>query len=232
MPNNQFQSVNVQRGPSVAEQVFYFLHEQILTLELPPGTKLSEADVSQQMNVSRQPVREAFFRLSRLGFLLIRPQRATVVLPISETEVLQAMYIRCALESEVVRNAIEIISDEHLNELSDLLDQQQKAVVDADKILFHKLDDRFHKKICAAANAEFVWTLIKEKKAHMDRVRYLTLDVGAKKALDEHRVIFDAIQSKNSTRAVELLREHLSRIKIDLPRIRQEHEQYFAKEAE
>ena len=232
MANIQLQSINTRRGPTVAEQVFDYLHERILMLELPPGTKLSEVEVSRQMDISRQPVREAFFRLSQLGFLLIRPQRATVVRPISESDVLQAMYVRSALEMEVIRNAIEIVTDDQLAELSTLLDEQQQAVTTSDKILFHTLDDRFHKKICEAANAGFVWTLIKEKKAHMDRVRYLTLEAGAKIALDEHRVIFDALQSKKSDQAVALMREHLSRIKIDLPRIRQEHAQYFSTEPE
>lgn len=164
MANIQLKSISTQRVPTVSEQVFNYLHERILTLELPPGTKMSEIEVSKQMDISRQPVREAFFRLSQLGFLLIRPQRATVVQTISETEVLQAMYIRAALEIEVVRNATELITADQLKTLSDLLDQQQQAISDADKILFHTLDDRFHKNICIAADAEFVWTLIKEKK--------------------------------------------------------------------
>lgn len=232
MESMQLKSISTQRVPTVSEQVFNYLHKRILTLELPPGTKMSEVEVSKQMNISRQPVREAFFRLSQLGFLLIRPQRATVVQSISETEVLQAMYIRAALEIEVVRNAIELITTDQLKTLSDLLDQQQQAISDTDKILFHTLDDQFHKNICIAANAEFVWTLIKEKKAHMDRVRYLTLEFNAQNSLNEHKIILDAIRSKNSVLAVDAVRKHLSRIKIDLPRIRQEHEQYFKKDAE
>lgn len=86
-----------RRVPSVSDQVFHALHEKILTCALPPRSKLSEADIARQMAISRQPVREAFFRLSQLGFLLIRPQRATIVRPISVMEVLQAMYIRRAL---------------------------------------------------------------------------------------------------------------------------------------
>lgn len=232
MESMQLNSIITQRAPTVSEQVFNYLHKRILTLELPPGTKMSEVEVSKQMNISRQPVREAFFRLSQLGFLLIRPQRATVVQTISETELLQAMYIRAALEIEVVRNATERITADQLKNLFDLLGQQQQAISDGDKILFHTLDDLFHKYICIAANAEFVWTLIKEKKAHMDRVRYLTLEFNAQDSLNEHKVILDAIQSKNSGLAVEAMRKHLSRIKVDLPRIRQENEQYFSKAAE
>lgn len=66
----------------------------------------------------------------------------------------------------------------------------------------------------------------------MDRVRYLSLEFNTDIALEEHKIILDAIQSKNSVLAVDAVRKHLSRIKIDLPRIRQEHEEYFSKAAE
>jgi DNA-binding GntR family transcriptional regulator len=81
------------------------LHSQILLLELPPGTKMSEVEVAKALGVSRQPVRDAFYRLSKLGFLSIRPQRATLVSQISSTAVLQARFVRNALEAETVRTA-------------------------------------------------------------------------------------------------------------------------------
>lgn len=228
----QIQSIAPPRATSVAEQVFDALHEQILTFALPPGTKISEVEVSKQMGISRQPVREAFFRLSQLGFLLIRPQRATIVRQISSAEVLQAMYIRAALETEVVREAAKSMGTDDLEHLSFLLDKQEIASKAVDKIQFHLLDDAFHKMICDATGAGFVWTLIKEKKTHMDRVRYLSLSFGAELALSEHKEIFNAIKARDSDKAVAAIRKHLSRIKVDLPRIRQEHEHYFTKEDE
>ena len=62
-----------------ADDVFDYLHEQINLLKLLPGTRISEVEIADRFDVSRQPVREAFIRLSNLGLLLVRPQRATVV---------------------------------------------------------------------------------------------------------------------------------------------------------
>ncbi|MCF6233889.1 MAG: GntR family transcriptional regulator [Rhodobacteraceae bacterium] len=228
----QMSSIAPLRTMSVAEQVFESLHQQILTFELPPGAKMSEVEVSNQMGISRQPVREAFFRLSQLGFLLIRPQRATIVRKISGIEVLQAMYIRSALESKVVHEAVTTLTTKGLDQLSLLLEQQEVAAKASDKIQFHLLDDAFHKTICDATGVGFVWTLIKEKKTHMDRVRYLSLSFGVELALSEHKVVFEALRERDGNKAVEAIRKHLSRIKVDLPRIRQEHEHYFAQEDE
>ncbi len=218
------------RAPSVSDQVFHVLHDKILTCSLPPLSKLSEADVAQQMGISRQPVREAFFRLSQLGFLQIRPQRATIVRPISIKEVLQAMYIRRALEAEVVGQAVQVLDQEGLGQLSDLLGQQAEAAKEGDKIGFHQLDDAFHQQICEANGTGFVWTLIKQKKAHMDRVRYLTLSFSVDQALAEHRAIFEALAAPDRDAAIARMRAHLGKIEKDLPRLQAEHEQYFAKD--
>ncbi|MEJ2022363.1 MAG: GntR family transcriptional regulator, partial [Maritimibacter sp.] len=89
--------IGLTARPSVADQVFDELNRQILSLDLKPGAKLSEVEVAKAMGESRQPVRDAFYRLSKLGFLLIRPQRATTVSLISSEAVMQARFIRTAL---------------------------------------------------------------------------------------------------------------------------------------
>jgi DNA-binding GntR family transcriptional regulator len=218
------------RATTVAEQVFDVLHEHILTCALPPGARLSEAEIARQMGVSRQPVREAFFRLSQLGFLLIRPQRATIVRPISAQEVLQAMYIRRALEAEVVSEAAGSLDRDNLYCLAELLDKQEQTARTKNKIQFHQLDNAFHKCICDAAGTSFVWALIKEKKVQMDRVRYLSLSFGIEQALSDHRAVFDALKTRDNANAEAKMRRHLTRIKDDLPRIRWKHEPYFSQE--
>lgn len=226
----QFRTVEVSRLPSVTEQVFESLYHQVVELELPPGTKLSEVEVAKYMGVSRQPVRDAFYRLSQLGFLLIRPQRATVVTYISVREVMQARFIRTALEMETVRAAAERLTDTQIDRLEASIVEQQKAVDVADKVLFHSLDDDFHKQICDLSEHEFAWALIRDSKAHMDRVRYLSLSFGAQTALDDHKMILQALRARDGDRAAAVMREHLYRIKSIIGRIRDSHGSYFAED--
>ncbi|CAN0581890.1 unnamed protein product, partial [Ectocarpus sp. 12 AP-2014] len=54
---------------SATDQVFDTIYRAIVSLDLPPGAKISEVDIAGRFAVSRQPVRDAFFRLSKLGFL-------------------------------------------------------------------------------------------------------------------------------------------------------------------
>jgi DNA-binding GntR family transcriptional regulator len=218
--------------PSVADTVFDELHNQILLLELPPGTKISEVEVAKALGVSRQPVRDAFYRLSKLGFLSIRPQRATLVSQISATGVLQARFVRNALETETVRTACQVLTSEDHEALDDILDNQRKAVDAADPVSFHRLDDQFHREICERSGLAFAWDIIRENKAHMDRVRFLSLAFASQDAFEDHLKIMDAIRARDEDRAMHHMREHLSRIKKQIVRIRADHERYFANETE
>lgn len=224
----QLRAVEALRGPSVTDLVFEQLYQRVIELDLVPGTKLSELEVAKQMGVSRQPVRDAFYRLSQLGFLLIRPQRATVVTHISEKGVMEARFIRTALEVETVRAACDALSDDQLDQLDDLIVRQQAAIDAGDKVLFHALDDLFHKQICDMSGHDFAWSLIRESKAHMDRVRYLSLSFGAQSALDDHKQIMSALRSHDGDMAAAAMRVHLSRIRTIIGRIRESYGQYFA----
>lgn len=219
----------IQR-PSIADSVFGELHRQILRLELPPGTKLSEFDVARALGVSRQPVRDAFYRLSKLGFLTIRPQRATVVSAISERAVMQARFIRLAIEAETARVACRTLTEEDLAAIEAIIDQQARAVAEHDPARFHDLDDLFHQEICARSGTGFAWETAREMKSHMDRVRFLSLSFALEHAFAEHKDILAAIRSRNEERAAEMVRIHLSRILHQIVRIRAENSAYFADE--
>lgn len=223
----KLRTLDMTRVPSVTDLVFAELYNRVVGLDLLPGTKLSEAEVAKQMGVSRQPVRDAFYRLSQQGFLLIRPQRATVVTPISVEAVHRARFIRTALELETVRAAMANIRPEHFGELEDLIGEQEKAADRDDRAGFHALDDGFHNRICEIAGQGHVWALIRDHKAHMDRVRYLSLENGARLAMEDHVSILEAVRAGDEVAAVARMRSHLGRIAGIIDDIRAAHGAYF-----
>ena len=215
------------RTRSVTDQIFDLLYDRVVNLTLPPGAKLSEAEVAAQMGVSRQPVRDAFYRLSQLGFIEIRPQRATIVTPISEEAVLQAYFIRAALEESCMRVAVDRLTNDQFDRLDRLIKLQAREIQAKDTARFHALDDQFHHDICTFAGLEFVWTLVKDNKGHMDRARYLSLSYGAETAFAEHRRILDSLRRRDAEAAVTAIRQHLSRIEGIIARLRVDQPQVF-----
>jgi len=96
-----------------------------------------------------------------------------------------------------------------------------------DKALFHQLDDEFHKIISELSGHGYTWSLIREHKAHMDRVRFLSLSFTANNALEEHEGIVKAIKENDVDAAVEAMRFHLSRIAGIVERIHTTHPGFF-----
>lgn len=203
------------RPVSITDRVYDALYDAVIDLSLAPGARVSEADVAARMGVSRQPVRDAFFRLSKMGFLHMRPQRATTVTAISVDAVLQARFVRLALEVACVREAALRLSEADIDALEELLDEQAQVLAEGRRDLFYHLDDRLHREISERAGVRFAWPLIKENKGHMDRVCYLTLKQGAPSTLEDHRLIVAAIRDRDPDRAEAAMRVHLSRI-VDL----------------
>lgn len=217
--------------PSATDMVFDELHRQVLSLDLAPGTRLSEVEVARAMGVSRQPVRDAFYRLSKLGFLTIRPQRATTVSAISERAVMQARFIRSAIEAETVRIACAVLTEADIAALEALLERQRATVAARDAPGFHALDDQFHREICERSGHGFAWEIIRENKSHMDRVRFLSLAFASQDAFGDHLAIMATLKARDEVAAMAAMRRHLARIKEQIVRIRADHQRFFAQEA-
>lgn len=212
---------------SATDQVFDALYDAVISIKLPPGTKVSEAEIAKQLGVSRQPVRDAFFRLSNLGFLSIRPQRATLITQISLRAVHDAVFTRTALEVECLRVAMAAASDSLVIDLEANLALQRDAA-SADRDDFHALDEAFHETICNAAGHAHVWSLIKEQKAHLDRIRYLTLSEERRNTVvEEHDVILQAIRSGDAASAESRLRAHIGDARNAAQQILKRFPEYF-----
>ncbi len=212
-----------------ADEVFERLRTDIVTLRLAPGTRLSEVEIARQSEVSRQPVREAFIRLSNMNLLLVRPQKATVVRKISVQEIENTRFIRTAVEIEVVRRACLVATLQSLRKIQKNLKDQRVAVNRNDSDEFHRLDYVFHYLICVAADCEPAHATIAEKKSHVDRLCMLSLATpeGMRELLDDHTSIYEALRGRNEDEIVRLTRLHLSRLDKTLEEARASHPDYF-----
>ncbi|SFR19651.1 GntR family transcriptional regulator [Poseidonocella sedimentorum] len=213
---------------STTDQVFDALYDAIVSLKLEPGAKVSESEIAAQLNVSRQPVRDVFFRLSKLGLIAIRPQRATLVTRISEAALVEAVFVRTALEVECLRAVIAAGRAEDVAAFRREIAAQERAAADPEAGPFHALDEAFHAQICTRAGHPHAWALIRDQKAHMDRVRYLTLSLERRQfVLEEHRGIVDAIAAGEAALADARLRAHLGGVLDVVGRIRDGNPEYF-----
>ena len=214
---------------TTADVVFDQLHEEILTLKLLPGARISEAEVANRLGVSRQPVRDAFNRLGNLNLLLVRPQRATKVCGFSWEKIENARFIRLAVELEVARRAHSSWDDTCTKVLGDNLDLQ-RAAIDASRIdQFHSLDYDFHKLICTLGGTPLAFDTMMRCKQQVDRLCVLSLEKSEEvtAVLSDHQAIADAFQNGTAEDVEKVFRLHLSRLDGAIKEIHEAHSEYF-----
>jgi DNA-binding GntR family transcriptional regulator len=219
----------VPRLQSIGVRVFESLKQAIVQLQLQPGNPLSEAEVARQLGVSRQPVREAFIKLSEIGFVDIRPQRGTFVKMISLRDVQNLRFIREAIEVAVVRKAAAEADAEAIADLKAIVARQRTAARSGDHVGFLRLDEIFHEAIAESADCEHAWHMLESLKAQMDRVRYLSMPNATpmSRLIAHHNAIVDAIAARDPDAAEAAMRGHLSEILMSLPRIAEGHPELF-----
>lgn len=204
---------------SRAEKIVAALRRAIVTLRLKPGMSLSEQEIANRFRVSRQPVREAFIRLSGSGLIVIRPQRATLVAPISLDMIDDAHFVRQAFELEIARIAATLATPADVAMLEAELKTQRQAGRERDAERFFDLDEQFHRRLAAVAGRPNAWRTIEDAKAQLDRVRYLTLleERPLRERIADHEAIVAAIAARKPAAAGSAMREHLSGMKAMLP---------------
>ncbi len=214
---------------TTTDVVFDHLREEISSLKLLPGSKLSEAEIAQRFGVSRQPVRDAFNRLENLDLLLIRPQRATEVRGFSMQRVAHARFVRLAVELEVVRHACSVWDEERAAELANNLQLQKQSLINEQPDQFHQFDYQFHKLICELGGCPMAFKTIQENKNKVDRLCVLSLDRKDELAIlyDDHQSIARALGNRTPDEAAAAVRKHLARLDATIADVHEKHAEYF-----
>jgi DNA-binding GntR family transcriptional regulator len=205
---------------SIGSQLHSHLRGAIIRGELRPGQALSESEIARQNSTSRQPVREAFIKLSEERLVRIQPQRGTFVVKISVADVLDARFVREAIEVAVAQEAATSAPPGAIKELRKLI-EQQKAVVHGHNEEFLTLDEDFHRTLALSVGRAHAWRVIESIKAQMDRIRYLSLDEATPLELiiEQHIRMVDGIEAGDPTAAAAATRSHLREIIVSLPAI-------------
>ncbi|MCG7577738.1 MULTISPECIES: GntR family transcriptional regulator [unclassified Halomonas] len=204
----------------VRQRLYQVLRQSIIQMVLAPGRALSEKEIADTFSVSRQPVREAFIRLSEAGLVEVKPQRGTYVVKISQQAVLEARFVREAIEVAIVKLAAKKgIEPSVLKELHDLLERQRRCLEPHDYDRFYHLDEAFHRTLSLGVRQQAAWKVIEEVRAQLDRVRYLSVphSTPLERLVDQHNHIIAAIEARDVKRAEEAMMLHLREVLVSMP---------------
>lgn len=206
------------------------IKENIIDLDLAPGSQISESEICTQMGLSRTPVREALLELSRVRIVQIVPQKKSTVALIDYALVEEARFMRSVLERAVVKLDCELAAPEGLRRLEENMKLQRFYLEDHNYQMLMELDDQFHAILFSIAQKSQIYEMTRNMLVHFDRVRRMALDsVKDIKIVEDHAQILKAIRNRDGSQAKQLMQMHLSRYKYDAKEILKEYPQYFKK---
>ncbi len=214
---------------STRDAVYRVLKNQILQLEIPPGTSLSEKEISLKFNVSRTPVRESFARLAQEGLLEIYPQRGTVVSLIDSELVEEARFMREHLERAVISLACSSFPESNLLLLKTNLARQKLCIEEQDYKSMFQLDEDFHHIIFEGCAKKNTWDVVQQIKVHLNRSRMLRLaaDHDWEHLYNQHLHMYKSIQTHDAIRCDLLMKEHMELTLSDQDMLKQKFPSYY-----
>lgn len=193
--------------------VYLELKHKILTGEIVSQTRLMEIDLSEKMNVSRTPIREAIKKLADDGLVKIVPRRGAYVANISIKDMLDVFEVREDMEGFVAKLAAQRINDEEREELRRIAAEYDAALEKAeDKETIIELDEKFHNFIVSCCGNDTLSELVKYVQELSLRFRYLYYNDYSlyESTAEQHHKIMDAI---NNGRAEEARKEADAHVK-------------------
>jgi DNA-binding GntR family transcriptional regulator len=198
------------------QHAYQELRRRVLEGELPPGATFSQVQLSEQLGVSRTPLREAVRLLQMEGLLRAEARRRVRVSPLGTDDFEDLYAARIVLESLAVRLTVPQLSDTELAETRVAYLEWSAAVSQGDLAAWRESHRRFHFGLYAHAGARLVEHLA-DLWDHAERYRLFQWEHGgdqtqiARLAHRDHAAILEAAQQRDAVLCAAHMAEHLAR---------------------
>lgn len=201
---------------SLRAKVFYHIQNDILNGVYKPGESLTEKKLCDELGVSRTPIREAIRQLELEGLVQSIPNKGAVVTGISTKDIEEIYIIRMMIEGLAARWAAENITPEELEELKEAVDLEEFYTMKNDREHILKFDSRFHDILFKASKSKPLMHMLRTFHHYVQRARNASFESPgrAKKVLEEHKAILDAIIEGDAEKAERLTNEHVSNANV------------------
>lgn len=202
--------IPIQRA-GLHEQVAYRLRELLVEGAITPGAKLNERELSERLNVSRTPLREAIKMLAAEGLVELLPNRGAVAVSLSEQDVLNTFEVMAGLEGMSGELAAQRITEAELSEIKALHYEMLAAHARRDLSAYYRLNSLIHKAINVAAKNAVLQVTYTQVNARLQALRFRSNQDEAKwnHAVAEHKQMIEALTQRDGATLRAILVQHL-----------------------
>lgn len=195
------------------DRIYASVRDAIVSLDIYADReeyRLDERQLSEELGVSRTPVREALCRLENEGFVRMVPRRGAFVARKSKREVIEMITVWAALESMAARLITTQASDEEIATLRRLFATFDGATVEAKIDEYSEANVTFHQTLLRLSHCQLIMRMTENLFLHMRSIRRRTIgeDHRASRSIIDHMHIIEALEARDTERAERLARQH------------------------
>lgn len=209
---------SVQRSNSLHSRVYNRIRNDILNGVYEPGESLVELKLSEELGVSRTPVREALRQLELEGLVQSVPNKGATVRGVTEQDIQDIYTIRMLIEGLAARWAAEKITPEELEELKEAVDLEEFYTTKSNYGNLLRFDTRFHDIIFKASKSKPLMYTLSTFHRYVQKARRVSMSSPERAAevLQEHKAILQAIIDRDADRAEKLMTQHVKNASLNL----------------
>jgi DNA-binding GntR family transcriptional regulator len=193
------------------EQVAHRLRQMLVEGRIAPGAKLNERELSELLNVSRTPLREAIKMLAAEGLVELLPNRGAIAVSLTEADVLNTFEVMAGLEAQSGELAAERITPQELAEIQAMHFEMLAAYTRRDLSAYYTLNARIHNAINDAAKNPVLAQVYTQVNARLQALRFRSNQDGEKwsRAVKEHEKMIEALAAHDGAAMRDILLAHL-----------------------
>jgi len=197
--------------PTLHEQVAGRLREMVVEGRIAPGAKLNERQLSEVLQVSRTPLREAIKILATEGLVELLPNRGAIAVELSEADVLHTFEVMAGLEAQSGELAAKRITEAELAEIKAMHYEMLAAFTRRDLPGYYRLNAAIHAAINAAAKNPILSATYRQVNARLQALRFRSNQDGEKwsDAVKEHEAMIQSLVQRDASAMRAVLLAHL-----------------------
>jgi GntR family transcriptional regulator, rspAB operon transcriptional repressor len=205
---------------SLAERAYRDIRRLIVTLDLAPGSVISEPELQERLGMGRTPIREALRRLANEHLVEVYPRRGMFVAALDTRDLTSISELREELEPFAARLAAARRNEEDIEVIDVLLDAIAATGNTPDMRDLIELDQRVHHHVYRCAHNEYVRAVLEQHYMHALRIWFLALDrvTHLHQAMEENRDLLVAIREGDAERAGTIMSSHVEGFEADVRR--------------
>ena len=196
---------------TIREQVYGILRDEICQGVYPAGYWLQEAELTEHLQVSRSPVREAMRQLVSDGLLIEIPNKGVFVKEFSERDLEEIYDLRVLLEGYAIYRTVGHMTSSRVDQLLEMLKELETTYQAGDLETYTKTDEKLHLSIVRFADNSLVNEVYERVRSMNQQFRVLSLmdKKRLEESTEEHRTIIQALVTGDAETASEVNRHHL-----------------------